>query len=325
MTNIIKFFLYISKLIIILPFQIKKVKSFLGPIITDSENSHGAVDKRLINKGVVFGTILPHTVFKPYARLTNTKATTKDMEISILISFLTAPYDHYIDTETAQEKINELSEILESPNNSTPTTPTSGIISEVYKEILARIRSDRKTEYIEILKELHQVQLESTKQKNPGTPIKELRRISITKGGLSMLAYTLFFKDQSLEEQEILKSFGGWVQIADDYADYDRDVNNGIRTVFTEKPISKHKQVIKKESNKAFANLKKLPYSKKAIKKFTFSTYSFTLLGMTVYEQLRSGNILIKQLYKMGPGAAIFAFIIGFIYSLKKIATDKRL
>lgn len=312
----LQFLLYTAYIACKIPFQIIRVLRVLTPIVDDVEHTAGKIPRQVKNKALSFAVFLPLTITDPYIRLTQLPP---NKTAALLIFALTAPYDHYMDTSKDDNSIKILTDIIKKPETEpTIKDPTLAYVQKLYIALLAQISPAQRANYMRILNDMHIAQMQSMRQKLQNPDQETLLEISKQKGGIAMLCYTGFLKNQTAEERKVLGMIGAWFQIADDYSDIENDTKQGIRTYFTETDKSIHKMILDKTAKQTLRDGFRLPYQGKLVERYLFEIYSALVLGFTHYERIRRGNRLVIWAHENGSFTTILAVLFGGFLSYKE-------
>lgn len=142
--------------------------------------------------------------------------------------------DKGLDIKPSMRKITDF---LDTGVRDTRTeTRYEGLVLDLVAGILEQYPRDKHPLLLELLKETHSTQLKNAKlQKDPNTPIDKLIELSIHKGGVTVLSLLYILKGGlTREEAAFFYRQGALIQMGDDLVDITTDLQDGIRTVWTE-------------------------------------------------------------------------------------------
>ena len=123
---------------------------------------------------------------------------------------------------------------------------------------------------LDYLRKVFHAQVESLKQAGVGLSREEIRRITVEKGGVSVLFYrTVLDQPLNASEEKALYNMGGLMQFGNDIFDVYKDSLHGIETLMT---TTTKVDVVRKEFEKmmvsSFAPFYELGYPRRNVKKF---------------------------------------------------------
>lgn len=158
----------------------------------------------------------------------------EDRKVIFAASAIHPAQDDYIDREEIDEKIiNDIYSKIEGKQidcNDERVVAIFNLIDVIYEKYNPK---DNK-ELVEILKELHYWQIESTKQKLKNCAEDELLNISFMKGGYAFAFYGyIALGRMNMLEFRHFYGMGAIFQIMDDLHDIEIDLENNIETIWT--------------------------------------------------------------------------------------------
>lgn len=252
---------------------------------------------------LLLSKILPFAISKNYANLTGVKLKKKEKTILILISAMIIPYDSLIDDlKLSKKKIDAL---ISNPKKYTPIHTYEKITLDLYLKLTNNLSDKHKKKYIQLIKKIHKVQLDSIEQHSVNISEKRIHELTLLKGGYTQLLLCyLINPNMSKKEENILINLGGWIQYIDDFEDKEKDEKDGIYT-FATHPKTKDdaEKYIEKFREKTFKEFMTLPYKNHKKKLFLFRYYLFSLgtrLILSLYYKktslFKSFNNLVEKI-----------------------------
>lgn len=175
---------------------------------------------------------------RQYADLMGIEPTPRQWEALAAIGALAKIEDYTVDC-LPEFSANEHDRIYGDPHGYVPTNLVAALFRHVYLRLLALMPREQYPGYHDVLDEIFKAQRESRRQQRRETPVAELRRITLQKGGYGIMA-GLHVLNPHLQpgdpEYEALVSIGRWGQIIEDVLDEHEDRRQGIRTLVTVMP-----------------------------------------------------------------------------------------
>ncbi|MFG1645799.1 class 1 isoprenoid biosynthesis enzyme [Amycolatopsis sp. NPDC049252] len=156
-----------------------------------------------------------------------------DPALAALGSSFTRVYDDLVDNFDRHDLDDRLAELFRGG----PFEPQSGVealLLALYREMETRIARSGADAIFTVVRELHEYERESRRQRDPRIPPAEVVRITRGKGGLGLTAlFALLRPGMRPGELDVLVELGDVLQLLDDYHDVAVDHRDGVVTVAT--------------------------------------------------------------------------------------------
>ena len=230
--NLIRLIPIFYSLIVGTALQARFANKLLSKSIKDYPlDPNGKPKDRVISKMYTYGAVAYFSVLE-YAKLFDRKVTNTEREITTIINAMIIGYDELIDHYETND--NDLSEMINNPDEYQAQNYLEQIIINLYKDILDKVPQDRQKDIREIFSQVNDIQVKSKLQRDPNTSLKKIEAITLTKGGSTVVLYLQllnWIKDDKLFETFF--DLGGWLQLNDDKSDYKKDLEQGVITLYT--------------------------------------------------------------------------------------------
>ena len=239
---------YINNLIILiglsitffykLKYQRKFIKKTLAVDIAESKKTNdNTLDDQDYKKITdYYGYAVPAILGESYCILRGKKMSLKERYAITYLGGLTGLFDDFFDKKNLPE--NYIKNLINKPNNLVSKNSNERLFNKFYKKALENSADANlvKSYFFKVL----EAQILSKKQICPEIKQDETRRITLLKGGISILFYRSNFSEYMCEEEKMmLYKLGGIGQLENDIFDVYEDYKDGTRTlVTTEKKIN---------------------------------------------------------------------------------------
>lgn len=146
--------------------------------------------------------------------------------------------DDFMDADLVDKRV--VQGISDCVEGKTPITDNKyeNLIYTLIEDMFSDFPADKYPIYQDTIRKLHQEQINSLQQKDPFISTEDIVNISLVKGGLSTVAAGYISLGNLTKNQ--LKFFyeaGGLFQFIDDLGDINKDIDEGVRTIWTERVI----------------------------------------------------------------------------------------
>lgn len=150
-----------------------------------------------------------------------------EREVLTYLGALTGLFDDFFDKKGLSD--TEIQKLINNPSTIKACTDSEKLFLHFYNKVLAKV-PDAETLKAALFA-VYLAQVESRKQFND-MPYKELKNITLKKGGLSLLFYRCAMHNTLTEEEKkLLYALGGLMQLGNDIFDVYKDIQAGIRTI----------------------------------------------------------------------------------------------
>lgn len=150
-----------------------------------------------------------------------------ERERNMHFTVMSCVYDTIMDEE--EIPIEALNSMLDHPESHGVSTFNTAVLKDVYLQLLSSIRF--RDAFKRLIHEVHQAQLDSLLQKDPGLSMDGILSITVRKGGSSLLSSKyLLDTPESKEIDTCWYELGVTVQMMDDLYDVYEDLQQGVRT-----------------------------------------------------------------------------------------------
>ena len=205
-------------------------KTFLIPYLDELEKKYnGKFQAEQRNKILnYYGLFITSFLCSSYKRLYGKKLNNEERKRATLFGILTPVGDDLFDIDKLDNA--SIRQITFHPEVFNATTFSSHVAKEIQTYLLSRV--PHKLEYIQASKDVLDIQVETIKQTNPAIPKDEMRRITYTKGAVSVIIYHQCL-DEAADAQmlEVLFLIGSLYQMGNDIFDLYKDVRDNIYTL----------------------------------------------------------------------------------------------
>ena len=213
----------------------------------------------------------------------------------------TGLFDDFFDKHQMSDDL--LQSFIEHPDEINASNASERLFLQFFNK--ARNNFCNKELTIYYLREVYKAQVESRKQASPGLSRDEIKRITINKGGVSVLFYRSVFANMlSPAEEKALYNMGGLMQLGNDIFDVYKDSLNGIETLMTTTGKVNDVRVIFKEmAGSSFDAFYHIGYEKRNVKKFlrlismSLCSRCYTCLDELEKKEIQTDNIFSPHQY----------------------------
>lgn len=270
-------------------------KTFLIPYLNELELKYGGKFQpeqrgKILN---YYGLFITSFLCSSYKSLYGKKLSDEERKRATLFGILTPVGDDLFDTDKLD--IKSIRQITFQPESFNATTFSSQVAKEIQTYLLKTV--PHKQEYIKASKDVLDIQVETIKQTNAQLSKEEMRRITYTKGAVSVIIYHQCL-DEAADDQmlEVLFLTGSLYQLGNDIFDLYKDVRDNIYTLInTCDDYHQFKkdfiERVKLQNEKIYA----LPYAKKDKEDFcvvmnTINARSLVAIDQFIKTQKRTGE-----------------------------------
>ncbi len=205
-------------------------KTFLIPYLNELEKKYNGIFQpeqrdKILN---YYGLFITSFLCSSYKRLHGETLSDEERKRATLFGVLTPVGDDLFDIDNLDN--NSIQQITFHPETYNATTFSSHVAKEIQTYLLNNV--PHKQEYIKASKDVLDIQVETIKQTNPAISKEEMRRITYTKGAVSVIIYHQCL-DEAADAQmlEVLFLIGSLYQVGNDIFDLYKDVRDNIYTL----------------------------------------------------------------------------------------------
>lgn len=205
-------------------------RNFLIPYLDELEKKYNGKFQTEQKKKILdyYGLFITSFLCSSYKRLYGKILTDEERKRATLFGVLTPVGDDLFDID----KLDNISirEITFHPETFNANTFSSHIAKEIQAYLLQSV--PHKEAYIKASKDVLDIQVETILQTNPEISKDEMRRITYTKGAVSVIIYHQCLDDMADEQMlEVLFLIGSLYQLGNDIFDLYKDVRDKIYTL----------------------------------------------------------------------------------------------
>ncbi len=213
-----------------------------------------------------YGLAVPAILGEALCVLRGYPMTIKERTACTYQGAMTGLFDDFFDKHDMPDDL--LKKFIETPEQLTGNNSGEKLFLEFYRKARQHFCDADLT--LKYLRKVYEAQVESKKQSAPGLSKEEIKRITINKGGVSVLFYrTVFENPLSPEEETALYQIGGLMQFGNDIFDVYKDSLKNIETlVTTTEKINEVRNEFREMAETSFNAFYKTQYPKKNIRKF---------------------------------------------------------
>lgn len=238
-------------------------KTFLIPYLNELEKKYNGKFQPEQRRKILdyYGLFITSFLCSSYKRLYGKTLSDEERKRATLFGVLTPVGDDLFDIDKLDNE--SIRQITFQPETVTATTFSSHIAKEIQSFLLSTV--PHKEAYIKASKDVLDIQVETIKQTNINISQEEIRRITYTKGAVSVIIYHQCLDDVAdMQMQEVLFLIGSLYQLGNDIFDLYKDVRDNIYTLVNtcDNYIQFKKDFIERvrlQNEKIYA----LPYAKK--------------------------------------------------------------
>ena len=198
-------------------------------------------------------------------------------------------YDDFIDI--TKTEISKLKLFIKDPEYYIPINLKEKTGYEIMHLLLEYLKEDLFRLFPIILK-THLMQIESQKQKNRSTSLKELAKITYSKGGYSALLCRYMLNNPVKQgEYQAWFQYGAFLQILDDLFDINSDLKNGLHTIPNSiVDLKELDNIVDNQFNRFIDKTLILPYSYNEKKMIIYRIFMLYLVGKGMIYQLNKAK-----------------------------------
>src|ERR1700750_2550853 len=162
-------------------------KTFLIPYLNELERKYNGTFQPEQRKKITdyYGLFITSFLCSSYKRLYGKTLSDEERKRATLFGILTPVGDDLFDIDKLDNE--SIRQITFYPENFNATTFSAHVAKEIQTYLLQTV--PHKAEYVEASKNVLDIQVETAKQTNPSIPKEEMRRITYTKGAVSVIIY----------------------------------------------------------------------------------------------------------------------------------------
>lgn len=205
-------------------------KTFLIPYLNELEQKYNGKFQQEQRGKILnyYGLFITSFLCSSYKRLYGKALSDEERKRATLFGVLTPVGDDLFDIDKLDNE--SIRQITFHPEAFNATTFSSHIAKEIQTFLLSTV--PHKAEYIKASKDVLDIQVETIKQTNPQLSKDEMRRITYTKGAVSVIIYHQCL-DEAADAQmlEVLFLVGSLYQLGNDIFDLYKDVRDNIYTL----------------------------------------------------------------------------------------------
>lgn len=284
--------------------QQKFLQQELGPQLDEAmQNNDGSLDKDDIKKIThYYGLAVPCILGEALCVLRGKAMTHQERLALTYQGAMTGLFDDFFDKEKMTN--DAVKAFMETPELISGNNKRQQLFLQFYKKALQY--SHNPPLMLHYLRKVHDAQVESKKQAVQGMLSEdEIKRITVEKGGMSVLFYcSVLFNQISKEQEDALYQMGGLMQFGNDIFDIYKDCLQHIDTLMTTaKKVNDVRKQFREMMESSFASVYQTQYPRKNIKKF-FRLFSMSLcarcfvcLDQLERKEKQSGDIFTPYQY----------------------------
>ena len=204
-------------------------KTFLIPYLNELEKKYYGEFQPEQRKKILnyYGLFITSFLCSSYKRLYGKKLSDEERKRATLFGILTPVGDDLFDIDKLDKE--SIRQITFHPETFNATTFSAKVAEEIQTYLLQTV--PHKEEYIKASKDVLDIQVETIKQTRPDISKDEMRRITYTKGAVSVIIYHQCLNEPADEQMlEVLFLIGSLYQLGNDIFDLYKDVRDNIYT-----------------------------------------------------------------------------------------------
>jgi len=208
------------------------IKENIDPLINDARKlNDGSLDEAACKKLTsYYGLAVPAVLGEAFCALRGEKMSTTERLASTCQGATTGLFDDFFDKQHFTGE--GLKQFIEDPKQARANNASQHLFLQLYTTGLQNMPDPKYT--LSYVYRVYQAQVESKKQAVPGLSFEEIKRITLLKGGVSLLLYrTAFSNPMDKAEEEMLFQLGGLMQLCNDIFDVYEDCQDQIFTLIT--------------------------------------------------------------------------------------------
>ncbi|HEY2725624.1 MAG TPA: hypothetical protein VGI61_00505 [Parafilimonas sp.] len=270
-------------------------KTFLIPYLNELEKKYNGKFQPEQRKKITdyYGLFITSFLCSSYKRLYGKNLSIEERKRATLFGILTPVGDDLFDIDKLDNE--SIRQITFHPENFGAATFSAHVAKKIQTFLLDTV--PHKAEYIKASKNVLDIQLETIKQTKADISKEEMRRITYTKGAVSVIIYHQCLNEAAdMQMQEVLFLIGSLYQLGNDIFDLYKDVRDNIYTLVNtcDDYIQFKKEFVERvrlQNQKIFA----LPYTKKDKEDFcivmnTINARSLVAIDQFIATQKRYRN-----------------------------------
>lgn len=261
--------------------NVKRQQKFLqqelgSQLDTAIKNNDGSLEKDDIKKIThYYGLAVPCILGEALCVLRGKAMTNRERLALTYQGAMTGLFDDFFDKEKMSD--DAVKAFMEKPEQISGKNKRQQLFLHFYKNALQYSHNPQLM--LHYLRKVHDAQIESKKQAVPGMlSHDEIKRITVDKGGMSVLFYRAVLENKiSKEEEDALYQMGGLMQFGNDIFDIYKDCMQHIDTLMTTaKKVNDVRILFREMMESSSASVYQTQYPRKNIKKF-FRLFSMSL------------------------------------------------
>ena len=194
----------------------------------DNDNSLDDQDYKKITD--YYGYAVPAILGESFCILRGRRMSSEERIAITYLGGLTGLFDDFFDKKDMPESY--IRNLIENPDKLSGNNSNERLIIKFYRKALEHSADANLVKHYSL--KVHDAQILSKKQICPEIERDEIARITLLKGGISVLFYRSIFSEyMSEEEKMMLYKLGGVMQLENDIFDVYKDYKDGIRTLVT--------------------------------------------------------------------------------------------
>lgn len=287
--------------------NIRRQKIFLrqvvGPDLESSRQSNDGsldlIDYRKITH--YYGLAVPAILGESLAVLRGQRLNLRERSALTFQGSFTGLFDDFFDKDELAE--TTLESFIDDPRKIPLSNSRQRLFAVFFNKGIENYRDKDLT--LDYLRKVFHAQVESLKQAGVGLSRDEIRRITVEKGGVSVLFYrTVLDQPLNASEEKALYNMGGLMQFGNDIFDVYKDSLHEIETLIT---ATTKVDVVRKEFEKmmvsSFAPFYELGYPRRNVKKFlrmvslSLCARCFVCLDQLEKKENETGNVFLPKQY----------------------------
>ena len=213
-------------------YQQNFLRTHLGPTLDEAaRHSDGSLDDDDFKKIYrYYGLAVPAILGEEIAALHGRPMSERERLALSYQGAMTGLFDDFFDKHEMPEE--QLLNFIENPGSITGNNSSECLFLLLFRKALEL--SHHPGETVKYLHKVYLAQVESLKQAAPGLTREEIKRITIDKGGVSVLFYRSVFESGLAKNEEIsFYKIGGLMQFGNDIFDVHKDSLQNISTLMT--------------------------------------------------------------------------------------------
>lgn len=275
--------------------QKKYNQTFLIPYLAELEVRHGGTFSPEQKNKIVnyYGLFITSFLCSSYKRLYQQSLSGEERKRATLFGILTPVGDDLFDIDKLDAQ--QISAITFHPDDYVATTFSSGVAKEIQTYLLNHV--PHPDAYIQASANVLTIQAETAKQLDKNITEDELRRITYTKGAVSVIIYHQCLNQTASEAMlDALSYIGSLYQMGNDLFDLFKDVRDQIYTlVNTCQDYSLFRRQFLERVRMQNNKIMSLPFDAKAKKNFCIVMNSINARSMVAINQFIRAQKATKQ------------------------------